>query len=95
MLIGAKDPKMLISVIGQRFSLSQDSLGSATQLDPREHAHALLTIQALIKKAPYAIYPHLSLLVESLVRSLDPHVPHLREACLKPATTLVHDLCRR
>eukprot|EP00029_Vermamoeba_vermiformis_P006773 TRINITY_DN2745_c0_g1_i1.p1 TRINITY_DN2745_c0_g1~~TRINITY_DN2745_c0_g1_i1.p1 ORF type:complete len:719 (+),score=161.51 TRINITY_DN2745_c0_g1_i1:1468-3624(+) len=95
MLIGAKDPKMLISVIGQRFSLSQDSLSSATQLDPREHAHALLTIQALIKKAPYAIYPHLPLLVESLVRSLDPHVPHLREACLKPATTLVHDLCRR
>jgi len=37
----------------------------------------------------------LPLLVDSVVRSLDPHVPYLRNACLKSATALVHDLVRR
>lgn len=95
MLIGVREPRTFIQTIGQRFKLSQDSLTEAASLDPREHSHALFCIQNLIKKTPNSLVNELPLLVESLVRSLDPHIPHLREACLKPAASLVYDLVRR
>lgn len=64
-------------------------------MNPNEHAQALATISALVRKHPTALIPVLPMLVESVVRSLDPHVPYLRNACLKPATSLVHELVRR
>lgn len=44
---------------------------------------------------PREFHQELPLLVESVVRSLDPHVHMLREVSLRPATTLVHDLVMR
>eukprot|EP01120_Amphizonella_sp_Union-15-10_P007232 TRINITY_DN2423_c0_g1_i2.p1 TRINITY_DN2423_c0_g1~~TRINITY_DN2423_c0_g1_i2.p1 ORF type:complete len:692 (-),score=100.48 TRINITY_DN2423_c0_g1_i2:4-2079(-) len=91
MLIGARDPRAFIKSIAKRFVKSANQ----TELLPQEHGNALLLICNLIKKYPGEIFPELPLIVEIIVQCLDPHVPNLRDACLKPATSLIHDLVRR
>jgi len=91
MLIGAREPLQFLRALGR--PMQQGAKGN--EVVPNEHALALHTIGALVKKNPVSLLTTLPLLVESVVRSLDPHVPYLRNACLKSATTLVHDLVRR
>jgi len=100
MLIGAREPRSFIQAIGRRFGMQTNSTGGIVsshipEVSPQEHAQALSTIAALIKKHPSELLPELPLLVEIIVQSLDPHVPFLRDSCLKPATSLIHDLVRR
>lgn len=93
MLIGAREPLKFLRAVGRRFQSNKGK--NNTSEDPGEHAQALTTIGALVKKNPASLLGVLPLLVDSVVRSLDPHVPYLRNACLKSATALVHDLVRR
>jgi len=92
MLIGARDPKQFLRAIGRHVNSSGKP---APELNPAEHAQALQTIAALVKKYPASLLTVLHPLVESVVRSLNPHVLFLRNACLKSATNLVNDLVRR
>jgi len=80
--------------IGTRIK-SGTGIQSEPEMNPIEHSLALGTISSLVKKHPDQILSSLPLLVESVVRSLDPHVPYLRNACLKAATNLVHELVRK
>jgi len=94
MLIGSYEPRLFLCAIGSRIRP-----GTGTQAEPEmnpiEHSLALGTISSLVKKHPDQLLTSLPLLVESVVRSLDPHVPYLRNACLKAATSLVHELVRK
>ena len=41
---------------------------------------------------PVPLLAELPRLVETVIHSLDPNVPHLRESCLKAATQVLHNL---
>lgn len=44
----------------------------------------------MVKKDPCALIGQLPRLVETVVKSLDPHTPALRDACLKATTAVLH-----
>jgi WD repeat-containing protein 7 len=99
MLIAGKDARRFIHAIGYRFTHPESAgakpTGPVEALGPKEHSQALSLLSRLVKRYPAEFLVELPLLIESVVRSLDPHVPLLREVSLKPATTLVHDLVMR
>eukprot|EP01125_Pyxidicula_operculata_P017167 TRINITY_DN5990_c0_g1_i2.p1 TRINITY_DN5990_c0_g1~~TRINITY_DN5990_c0_g1_i2.p1 ORF type:complete len:1203 (+),score=204.53 TRINITY_DN5990_c0_g1_i2:24-3632(+) len=93
MLIGSREPTLFIkSLTGKVTNKSQKG---GPEVNPVENANVLNSIGALVKRNPTSLLPALPLLAESVVNSLDPHVPYLRNACLKAATTLVHELVRK
>jgi hypothetical protein len=49
-----------------------------------------MVLGAMVKKDPCSQLGQLPRLVETVVKSLDPHAPALRDACLKPATAVLH-----
>lgn len=51
---------------------------------------AVMTLGAMVKKDPCSLLGQLPRLVETVVKSLDPHTPALRDACLKAATAVLH-----
>lgn len=100
MLIAGRDARRFIHAIGYRFAHPEASgapkqASAVEALGPKEHSQALGLLSRLVKRYPAEFLVELPLLIESVVRSLDPHVPLLREVSLKPATTLVHDLVIR
>jgi hypothetical protein len=97
MLIAAREPRRFIQSVGHRFAeaLTKGASIGTEMMGPKEHAQALILLGRLVKKHPMEFLIELPLLIESVVRSLDPHVPLLREVSLKPATSLVHDLVMR
>ena len=42
-----------------------------------------------------SLLPQLPRLVETIVRSLDPHVPYLRDKCLEATTKVLHALVKQ
>eukprot|EP01130_Rhizamoeba_saxonica_P012891 TRINITY_DN5476_c0_g2_i1.p1 TRINITY_DN5476_c0_g2~~TRINITY_DN5476_c0_g2_i1.p1 ORF type:complete len:1128 (-),score=210.08 TRINITY_DN5476_c0_g2_i1:80-3022(-) len=92
MIIGAKEPDQFLRSIGKGYL--SNSKGGPQEVTPKILAYALKTIDSLVKKHTGELFGSLPLLVGAVVRSLDPNVPGLREACLQPATNLVHDLVR-
>jgi len=106
LLIGSRDPGAFIQSLSKHFGTSRESGSHSnaslarhhiapSEILPQELAQALLTMSQLIKKYPSELLSELPLLIELIVQSLDPHVPFLRDACLKPATQLIHDVVRR
>ncbi|KAL6041424.1 hypothetical protein QOT17_024947 [Balamuthia mandrillaris] len=86
MLIGIQEPRATIDAIGE--------IIARTDIGTRERSDALALLGSFVKKDPVALLPELPRLVDTVVRSLDPNVPHLRESCLKGATTVLHSLVK-
>lgn len=40
------------------------------------------------------LYSHVYSVVEAVVKTLDPNVPHMREVMLQSATSILHDLVK-
>jgi len=59
-----------------------------------QHSGAILALGSLIKQDSLSLLPYLPRLVETIVRSLDPHVPFLRTSCLSATTQVLHSLVR-
>eukprot|EP01087_Luapelamoeba_hula_P016447 TRINITY_DN5059_c0_g1_i1.p1 TRINITY_DN5059_c0_g1~~TRINITY_DN5059_c0_g1_i1.p1 ORF type:complete len:1085 (+),score=167.54 TRINITY_DN5059_c0_g1_i1:1259-4513(+) len=87
MLIATIDPRMAIDGLGDL--IYRPDMGA------KEHADALMLISQLVRKHPVEIFSELPRLVETVVHSLDPNVPQLREGCLKAATTVLHSLVKQ
>lgn len=49
-----------------------------------------MVLGALVRKDAQAVLSQLPRLVETVVKSLDPHTPSLRDACLKASTAVLH-----
>jgi hypothetical protein len=49
-----------------------------------------MILGSMVKKDPCALLGQLPRLVETVVKSLDPHTPALRDACLKATTAVLH-----
>ncbi|KAI9489850.1 hypothetical protein BDB00DRAFT_595478 [Zychaea mexicana] len=59
-----------------------------------DRVQCLWIINSFIRKKPVLLYSHVHRVVESVVKTLDPNVPHLRETVLPTATAVLHDLVK-
>ncbi|EGG22044.1 WD40 repeat-containing protein [Cavenderia fasciculata] len=82
LLIGAIDPKNFIQTIGDE--VSNESNGTNSTI------HALVLLGLLIKNNPDSALPYLPRVIDCILKSLDPHMPSLRESCLKQTTAVLH-----
>ncbi|ORZ11171.1 hypothetical protein BCR42DRAFT_421704 [Absidia repens] len=55
----------------------------------------LKIISTFIRKNPLLLYGHVYRVIEAVVKTLDPNVPHMRESMLVAATATLHDLVNR
>jgi hypothetical protein len=53
-------------------------------------AAAVMVLGAMVKRDPCSQLSQLPRLVETVVKSLDPHTPAMRDACLKATTAVLH-----
>ena len=56
----------------------------------REHAKVLVIVGKLVKQSRVDFYPEVSILVDAIVKALNPHIPGLRDATLSNGTTLLN-----
>ncbi|KAM9973298.1 hypothetical protein ACTFIR_012674 [Dictyostelium discoideum] len=82
LLIGSVDPKTFIQVIGDEISSENTSTTC--------RVHGIVLIGSLIKKDPDSVLPFLPRVIDSIIKSLDPHTPVLREACIRQTTAVLH-----
>ncbi|KAI7871474.1 hypothetical protein BDF14DRAFT_1761428 [Spinellus fusiger] len=59
-----------------------------------ERIQCLTMIGYFIIKKPLLLYPSINRVVEAVVKTLDPNVPHMREVVLPSATAILHDLVK-
>ncbi|RCH93476.1 hypothetical protein CU098_005860 [Rhizopus stolonifer] len=64
----------------------------AKSLDTR--LRCLKIIGTFIKKEPILLYSYIHNVIEAVVKTLDPNVPHVREAMVQPTTSILHDLVK-
>eukprot|EP01111_Echinosteliopsis_oligospora_P007526 TRINITY_DN22727_c0_g1_i1.p1 TRINITY_DN22727_c0_g1~~TRINITY_DN22727_c0_g1_i1.p1 ORF type:complete len:295 (-),score=94.58 TRINITY_DN22727_c0_g1_i1:158-943(-) len=101
LLIGAHEPRAFLQCLGgeiQRVGLPSSGAeppaagsGSGSVNAPI----AIQTIGSLVRKQPASMVSILPRLVETVVKSLDPHTPPLRDSCLKAATAVLHVLVKK
>jgi len=94
MLIGSAEPKQFVISLGKYIMSVQHPDGSQNKGVNMSPA-AIYILSALIKQDPVALLPLLPRLVETVVKSLDPHLPALREACLGATTRVLHILVKQ
>lgn len=96
MLIGAAEPKQFVISLGQ-YILEVHYADNITgkPLNVSQHSAAIMTLGSLIKKNPACLLSVLPRLVETIVRSLDPHIPYLRDSCLSSTTKVLHALVKQ
>ncbi|KAF2076180.1 hypothetical protein CYY_002533 [Polysphondylium violaceum] len=87
LLIGSVDPRNFIQVIGDE--ISNESTGTTSTIN------AIVMVGSLIKKDPDSVLPFLPRVIDSIIKSLDPHTPTLREACLRQTTAVLHIMVRK
>jgi len=96
MLIGAAEPRKFVIALGKcilEVHVNENLSGKPPNVS--QHAAAITTLGSLIKQDPCSLLPVLPRLVETVVRSLDPHVPYLKESCFKSTTKVLHTLVTR
>ncbi len=81
--IGSAKPQLFIQTAGKE------------ALRPGFHRAALSALSNFIKKRPAALLRYLPLLVEAVIKTLDPSESDIRKACLKYSTIVLHQLVKR
>eukprot|EP00026_Physarum_polycephalum_P000855 Phypoly_transcript_00856.p1 GENE.Phypoly_transcript_00856~~Phypoly_transcript_00856.p1 ORF type:complete len:1321 (+),score=184.89 Phypoly_transcript_00856:66-3965(+) len=89
LMLGAQDSKQFLVCIGNEIH-RDSSHHHHHHAVPNNSAAAIMVLGAMVKKDPCSQLGQLPRLVETVVKSLDPHAPALRDACLKPATAVLH-----
>ncbi|KYQ94366.1 WD40 repeat-containing protein [Tieghemostelium lacteum] len=82
LMIGTLDPKNFIQVIADE--ITNESTGFSSTIN------AIVLIASLIRKEPETVLPYLPRIIESIIKSLDPHTPNLKEQCLRQTTVVLH-----
>ncbi|KAF7727899.1 hypothetical protein EC973_006898 [Apophysomyces ossiformis] len=59
-----------------------------------ERIRCLKIIGHFIRKKPVLLYGNVQRVVEAVVKTLDPNIPHMRENVLQSATSILHDLVK-
>jgi len=87
LVIGARDPKNFLDAFDYIYKPNNEHR-------PELHSHALKTICSLLKKNPTELFPCFSILIDCVIRSLDPNISNLRDKCVRAATSLVQEMVR-
>eukprot|EP01114_Cavostelium_apophysatum_P014603 TRINITY_DN3823_c0_g1_i3.p1 TRINITY_DN3823_c0_g1~~TRINITY_DN3823_c0_g1_i3.p1 ORF type:complete len:1445 (-),score=432.44 TRINITY_DN3823_c0_g1_i3:36-4370(-) len=96
MLIGSAEPKQFVISLGKYIlNVQHPENPNPRQVNMSQHAAAIHILTGLIKQDPIALLPLLPRLVETVVKSLDPHLPYLRESCLGATTRVLHILVKQ
>lgn len=91
---GAKTAIFQISVANMPLVISTLTFDTmnAKALDGR--LRCLKIIGSFIRKEPILLFSHIHSVVEAVVKTLDPNIPHMRETMLQSATSILHDLVK-
>eukprot|EP00124_Ichthyophonus_hoferi_P001064 Ihof_evm4s49 gene=Ihof_evmTU4s49 len=84
-----------IAVTSSRIFMATISRQFNTSHSVGERIHAIRMVCALIKDVPHAFTTQLPRLVDVVVRSLDPHVPQLRDSCLEDSTKTLQEIVKQ
>lgn len=94
--IGAAEPKRFVIALGTYIlEVHNADTSHGKNHDVKHHAAAIATLGALIRNEPFSLLPMLPRVVETVVQSLDPHVPSLRDICLPETTKVLHTLVKQ
>lgn len=94
--IGAAEPKRFVTALGTYIlEVHYTDNANGKIQDVKHHAAAIATLGALIRNDPISLLPMLPRVVETVVQSLDPHVPSLRDICLQDTTKVLHTLVKQ
>ncbi|KAI8333783.1 hypothetical protein EDC96DRAFT_17952 [Choanephora cucurbitarum] len=72
-------------------TLTFDTINAKTVND---RMRCLKIVGSFVRKEPILLYSHIHSVVEAVVKTLDPNIPHLREAMLPSVTSILHDLVK-
>jgi WD40 repeat protein len=95
MLIGAQEPKQFVLSLGYHIMevhYTENFTGKGSAPNLTQYPAAISLLGSLVKQDPISLLPLLPRLVETVVRSLDPHLPYLRDSCLQATTKVLHTL---
>ncbi|PRP73963.1 WD40 repeat-containing protein [Planoprotostelium fungivorum] len=97
MLIGVADPKMFINSLGAFITeASIDSMNRPSyNNNASHHSQAINCLGNLIRQDPVSLVALLPRLIEIIVKSLDPHIPYLRDNCVNATTGVLHILVKK
>lgn len=91
---GAKNAIFQISAANMPLVMSTLTFDTTNAKTFDERLRCLKIIGSFIRKEPTLLYSHVYSVVEAVVRTLDPNVPHMREVMLQAATSILHDLVK-
>ncbi|CAG8449148.1 16598_t:CDS:10 [Acaulospora morrowiae] len=94
--VKAMAQKVIFQIASMNAPLCMSTLAydSNNSKKPNEKNGYLKLISLFIRKKPLIMYSNLSPLVESVVKSLDPNIPKMRDTVLQTTTSVLHDLVR-
>lgn len=88
----AKQSLMHIAVANTALFFNTLAFDVSHSRDISERTGCLKLFEYFINKKPLILYPHLSEMVDAIVRCLDPNIPAMRECLIHHVTTLFYDL---
>ncbi|GAN10288.1 conserved hypothetical protein [Mucor ambiguus] len=91
---GAKTAIFEISVANMPLVISTLTFDTMNAKALEDRLRCLKIIGSFIRKEPTLLFSHIHSVVEAVVKTLDPNVPHMRETMLQSATSILHDLVK-
>ncbi|CAO3613085.1 unnamed protein product [Mucor hiemalis] len=91
---GAKTAIFQISVANMPLVISTLTFDTINAKSMDTRVRCLKIIGSFIRKEPLLLYSKVHSVVEAVVKTLDPNVPHMREVMLHSATSILHDLVK-
>ncbi|KAL7310276.1 hypothetical protein PS15m_009794 [Mucor circinelloides] len=91
---GAKTAIFQISVANMPLVISTLTFDTINAKALDDRLRCLKIIGSFIRKEPTLLFSHIHSVVEAVVKTLDPNVPHMRETMLQSATSILHDLVK-
>ncbi|RCI03449.1 hypothetical protein CU098_002139, partial [Rhizopus stolonifer] len=91
---GAKTAIFQISTVNMPLVINTLTFDTMHAKSFEDRLRCLNMIGSFVRKEPVLLYSHVHSVVEAVVKTLDPNVPHLREVMLSSATSILHDLVK-
>ncbi|KAI8637841.1 hypothetical protein BD408DRAFT_374442 [Parasitella parasitica] len=91
---GAKTAIFQISVANMPLVISTLTFDTMNAKALDDRLKCLKIIGSFIRKEPILLFSHVHSVVEAVVKTLDPNIPHMRETMLPSATSILHNLVK-
>ncbi|KAI8970454.1 hypothetical protein BDF20DRAFT_891371 [Mycotypha africana] len=91
---GAKKAIFRISAANMPVVINTLTMDTMTAKSMDDRLRCLKLISIFIRKEPILLYTYIHSVVEAVISTLDPNIPHLRDFMLTSATSVLHDLVK-